>query len=207
MRRYEAMPHLHDAELIEGRVIVSSPIRAEHHGDPHFKVNGLLAMYDFATAGVTGSDNSTTELDPDNLPQPDLSLRIEAGLGGGTRMVDGYIVGPPEFVFEVAGSSASIDLHDKLRVYRRNKVPEYVVWRTYDGEIDAFRLAGSVYAPEPLNADPVFRSRVLPGLWIDTAAMAAWDWPRALATLQAGLQSPEHAAFVQELAGRRTVTP
>ena len=35
---------------------------------------------------------------------------------------------------EVAASSASHDLHDKLNVYRRNGVREYLVWRTLDEE-------------------------------------------------------------------------
>ena len=37
---------------------------------------------------------------------------------------------------EVAASSASHDLHDKLNVYRRNGVREYLVWRTLDERID-----------------------------------------------------------------------
>ena len=33
-RRYEAMPHLKKAELIEGVVYVPSPVRYRHHGAP-----------------------------------------------------------------------------------------------------------------------------------------------------------------------------
>jgi Uma2 family endonuclease len=35
--------------------------------------------------------------------------------------------GAPQLVGEIAASSASYNLHEKLRVYRRNGVPEYVV--------------------------------------------------------------------------------
>ena len=45
---------------------------------------------------------------------------------------DDYIEGPPELVVEIAGSSASYDLHDKLHAYRRNMIQEYIVWRIYD---------------------------------------------------------------------------
>ena len=52
-------------------------------------------------------------------------------------------------------------------------------------------------------ADGIFRSVVFPGLWLDAAALLAGDRAKLLAVLQQGLQSPEHAAFVEELARRR----
>lgn len=33
-----------------------------------------------------------------------------------------------QLIVEIAASSASYDLHDKLRAYRRNGVREYLVW-------------------------------------------------------------------------------
>ncbi len=35
-RRYEAMPDLKKAELIEGVVYMPSPVRADQHGEPQF---------------------------------------------------------------------------------------------------------------------------------------------------------------------------
>ena len=52
----------------------------------------------------------------------------------------GYIVGAPDLVAEVAASTVSYDLHDKLRAYERNGVREYVVWRVLDHEVDWFVL-------------------------------------------------------------------
>ena len=70
-------------------------------------------------------------LDEDNEPQPDVLLRIEPDAGGQSRVSgDDYIEGAPELVVEIVASSTSVDLHDKLRAYRRNGVREYVVWRT-----------------------------------------------------------------------------
>jgi hypothetical protein len=34
-RRYEAMPHLKKAELIQGVVHMPSPVRLRRHGNPH----------------------------------------------------------------------------------------------------------------------------------------------------------------------------
>ena len=66
-RRYEAMPHLKKAELIEGVVYVPSPVR-RHHGAPHAHLIGWLGQYAAGTPGVEVSDNSTVRLDLDNEP-------------------------------------------------------------------------------------------------------------------------------------------
>ena len=34
-RRYEAMPHIGKAELVEGVVYMPSPLRIEYHAEPH----------------------------------------------------------------------------------------------------------------------------------------------------------------------------
>ena len=44
MRRYEAMPGLKKAELIEGVVYVPSPVRHRHHGRPH-SISGLACAF------------------------------------------------------------------------------------------------------------------------------------------------------------------
>ena len=37
---------------------------------------------------------------------------------------------------EISGSTVSYDLYDKLTVYRRHGVQEYIVWRVYDQAIN-----------------------------------------------------------------------
>src|ERR1700704_5213014 len=73
-RRYEAMPHLKKAELIEGVVYLPPPVCDEDHGHPHFNVIAWLGQYAAFTAGVRGGDSSTLRLDLDNEPQPDAFL-------------------------------------------------------------------------------------------------------------------------------------
>ena len=52
-------------------------------------------------------------------------LRILPQCGGKSRDENKYVAGPPELVAEIAASSASYDLHDKLRgtAQRRVRVP------------------------------------------------------------------------------------
>jgi Uma2 family endonuclease len=178
-RRYEAMPHIHKAELIEGVVHLPSPVSAEEHGEPHFDLNGWLGFYRAHTPQVRGGINSTLRLDWDNEPQPDGYLRLLPECSGQARLVDGYVVGAPELIVEIAASSVSYDLHDKLNAYRRNGVREYVVWRVWDAAIDWFILRGGRFEPMPL-VDGIYRSEVFPGLWLEPAAVLGGDLLRAL---------------------------
>lgn len=198
-RRYNAMPPQTKAELIEGVVYMSSPVNNDDHGEPHFDLIGWLAYYRTFTPGVKGGDNSTLRLDLDSEPQPDALLRLLPEYGGGAVTDDdGYITSAPDLIGEVSASSVSYDLHDKLRVYRRNGVKEYVVWRVYDRQIDWFILQGSDYTKLDLE-DGLCKSRIFPGLWLDPAAMVEGDMEKVLAVLQKGIESPEHATFVAQL--------
>ncbi|KJH72479.1 Uma2 family endonuclease [Aliterella atlantica] len=196
-RRYTAMPKVKKAELIEGVVYMASPVRHKSHGKPHAVIMTWLSAYWMATPGVDFSDNATVRLDPDNEPQPDALLRIESG-GQSFVSDDDYIEGAPELIVEIAASSASYDLYDKKRVYRRNGVQEYIVWQTFENKLDWFILqAGEYVLLQPDNN--VVRSLVFPGLWLDIAALLAGDIAKAIAVLQLGLASPEHAQFIELL--------
>ncbi len=199
-RRYEAMPHVKKAELIEGVVYMPSPV-SEEHSQPHFDLITWMGVYRAATPGVQGCDNATIRLDLDNEPQPDAFLRIRPELGGQSRNSGKYIAGPPELIAEVTASSASYDLHDKFRAYQRNGVREYVVWRVEDRAIDWFVLRDDRLTPLAPNTSGWYQSEVFPGLWLDAAAMLRGDLAQVIAVLQEGLASPEHAAFVQRLRG------
>lgn len=112
--RYEAQPHIKKAELIEGVVIVSSPVLHQQHGRPHAMLVGWLMFYLAATPYLDLSDNATLHLDKKNL-EPD--------------------------------------------------------------------------------AQGVLRSQVFPGLWLNPAAFWSNDIPALFATLQAGVNTPDHAVL------------
>src|ERR1019366_5111564 len=118
-RRYDAMPDLKKAELINGVVYMASPVSMEDHAALRLPLN--------------------------NRPQPDGFLIVEQSHGGQVKIVNRYIVGGPEFVVEVSATSVSYDLTDKLEVYLRNNVREYLVWRVFDREIDWFVLRSGQY--------------------------------------------------------------
>ena len=201
-RRYAARSDVKKAELIEGVVYMPSPVRLVHSG-PHAMIQTVFLVYTAYTPGVRGHDNATVRLDLDNEPQPDVLLYIDEEAGGQSRVSDdGYLEGAPELIVEVAASSTSIDMHDKLRVYRRNGVREYVVWRTFENRIDWFELADEEYRPLPPDNAGVIRSRVFPGLRLDAGALLRGNLADALAELERGVDSPEHRQFVDRLAER-----
>lgn len=195
-RRYTARPDIRKAELIEGVVHMPSPVRARGHAGPVGVMTTWLVTYSASTPGVSVLVDATVRLDRDNEPQPDVLLRIESEAGGQSRLsADDYVEGPPEIIVEVAASSAAYDLHDKLRVYRRNGVLEYVVWRVHDQAVDWFVLADDEYRPLVPDAHGVLYSPNFPGLHLAVDALLAGDVTGVLSALQAGLGTPEHAAF------------
>jgi hypothetical protein len=202
-RRYDAMPELKKAELIEGLVYMPSPVRAKQHGNPHNDLSTWLGLYRWDTPGVWVADNSTVRLDLDNEPQPDIAVYLDPQLGGQVVIgPDGYIEGAPEMVVEVTASTVSIDLGPKMHVYRRSGVREYVVWRVQDGALDWFVLRQGQYDRPAPDAVGVYRSEVFPGLWLAASALLAGNLVQVRQTLQQGLASPEHTQFVALLQQR-----
>jgi Uma2 family endonuclease len=199
-RRYDAMPHLKKAELIKGIVYMPSPVNHKKHANPHFALITWLGQYQMFTPGVEGGDNGSLRLDLESEPQPDAYLLIAPTHGGQARIdADGYVAGAPELVAEVAASSVSYDLHDKLDVYRDNGAREYIAWRVLDQAVDWFVLRKGRYEPLLVDEAGLYKSGIFPGLWLDPAALVRGDLPAVLQALQQGPASPEHAAFVARL--------
>jgi Uma2 family endonuclease len=172
-RRYKLHPEIKKAELIEGVVVLASPV-SRRHALPHSHVMRWLGKFCDTHPAVELLDNMTTVLDTDNELQPDACLRV---LAGGTSTVDenDRIEGPPELVVEISVSSVSVDLHSKKEAYRRNGVSEYIVWRVDDEVIDWFRLEEGAYLPVEPDAQGILESAQFPGLRLDVKAMLAGD--------------------------------
>ncbi|NEP13311.1 MAG: Uma2 family endonuclease [Symploca sp. SIO2C1] len=188
--RYERMPHLKKAELIEGVVYMGSPLRINQHGEPHADIIGWLSVYKALTPNLQLGDNCTVILDEENEPQPDALLRIKEG-GQSTISEKGYVKGAPELIVEIAASTVSIDLHDKQRAYRRNRVQEYLVWRVYDRKFDWFRLRSGKYIKLQPDEKGIIKSEIYPGLWLDVSALLSGNLAKVLEVLQQGIGSRE----------------
>jgi len=199
LRRWEAMPELKRAELIQGVVYMPSPLGFEH-GDTDHHVGTWIGVYEASTPGCRGSANATWIMGRKNVPQPDKSLRILPEYGGISHIEGLYIAGPAEFLAETCLSSTAYDLHQKLKVYEKKGVNEYLAVLIQEQEVRWHRLVDGAFQIMPPSADGIYRSHVFPGLWLDPAALLAGNLTRVLAVLQEGLNSPEHKQFVDTLA-------
>jgi len=202
-RRYEAMPNLKKAELIEGMVYMPAALRFRSHGQPHADLTIWLGLYKALTPGLSLGIEPTVRLDLQNAPQPDAILLIEPSAGGQARLSeDDYVEGAPELVAEIAASSAAIDLGDKKRAYQRNGVQEYLVWQVFEQRLDWFGLQDGLYISLTPDSQDIIRSCIFPGLWLAVSDLLAGNMQQVLAVLQQGLSSAEHQNFVQKLAGQ-----
>ncbi len=170
----------------------------------HAEVQALVSLwhgtYAAHTPGTRVRDNATVILGLEDEVQPDSALVILPEHGGQSRVSDtGYAVGPPEQIVEISSSTAAYDLFEKKDAYQAAGVIEYVVVLTRDADVAWFRSDGSNFEQQQPDSDGIFRSEVFPGLWLDPAALLRRDPAAILATLQTGLDSPEHADFVKQL--------
>jgi Uma2 family endonuclease len=203
-RLYEQTPEGFKAELIGGIVYVASPLYPPH-GKPHLLLGAVVAAYEARTPGVDASDNTTILLGDEGEPQPDLYVRILPECGGQSATGDNERVeGAPEFIIEIASSSRAIDLHAKKKDYTRYGVREYLVHCVKERKLRWFDLAGGVEL-QP-DDEGIFRIQTFPGLWINGPAVVSRSYQKLMQTLEVGLATPEHAAFVRQLESRRTAT-
>lgn len=182
---------------------MAPPVCFGWHSEPHSHLAGWLWVYRAHTPGVRGGADSSIRM-MDAMPQPDTLLFIDPELGGQLRIgQDDYLEGAPELVGEVAATSAGYDLHAKLDLYRRAGVKEYLVWRTFDAEIDWFVARNEAYERLLPDSSGLLRSQAFPGLWLDVVGLLNGDIAAVLRRLQEGIASPEHTDFVQRLAALR----
>jgi len=185
-RRYCATPEKLKAERINRKVYIMSPLRAVHHGNPHAILCHWLGSYAMNAPGLIVSDNATIRMNADNDPQPDLCLLRNHGQ---TRFDDeGYIIGPPEMIVEIAGSSASYDFGEKRDVYEAAGVGEYLVFETIEGRIQWWRSDSGRFV-DILPDEGLYKSVLFPGLWLDADALRSANALKLIETLRRGMES------------------
>lgn len=159
-------PNLKCAELIDGTVFVSSPVSLDH-GIYESLMVAWLRAYSSKVPGWTCATNVTWYIQ-DSAPQPDVSLfRSDVS----TERRGKYPVGAPAIAVEVCVSSRDYDFGPKKALYQRAGVEEYITVETFSKTITWRTLVGGSYQNLPVDNDGIIRSRALPGLWLDVAAL------------------------------------
>jgi Uma2 family endonuclease len=198
LRRWEAMPDLKHAELIDGVVFsMPSPVGL-NHATICYRMSGWLCAYTDATPGCAGGVEATWIMGPVDVPQPDLCVRILREYGGQSGESGAYGSGAPELIVEVSGSTLSRDLGAKLELYRRAGVREYLSVLLNPQQVIWRELARGRYREIKPDEDGLLRSRVFPGLWLNSEAV--WNAKKQMReAVQKGIASEGHAAFVRRL--------
>jgi hypothetical protein len=139
----------------------------------------------------------------ESAPQPDLYLWILPEYGGQSGIQGKYHTGAPEVAAEICLTSAAYDLGVKKTLYQKARVREYIAFLVEEQEIRWHRLARGRFELCRPSSRGIYRSTVFPGLWLDSRALWKHDLARVLQTLQRGLDSAQHSAFVKGLAARK----
>ncbi len=201
LKRWNEQPSLNHAELLEGIVhLNAAAIRCRDHGEPQYVMMRLLGTYCDVTPHIKVMGPSSIDLDDENFPEPDVVMYSTHPRLAQTKVDhEGYLVGPPELIVEIAASTASVDLHVKKDVYERAGVKEYLVWRTIEAGLDWFVLENGLYVRNKVDpADGFMKSRVFPGLWIKEAVLLKMDVKQILASMQEGITSAAHQEFCEQ---------
>jgi hypothetical protein len=197
LRRWEELPDLKNAGLINGVVYVGLPVTLGH-GSLSSLVIWWLAHYALATPGCKAGSHSTW-LTLGSAPQPEVYLRILPSHGGQSGDGQLYCTGAPELAVEICVTSTEVDFGPKLRLYQRAGVREYITIELFGQRIVWRMIENAVYVPQELSPDGILRSQVFPGLWLDVTAYWNDDGGKMLAILSAGLSSEDHQRFVERL--------
>ncbi|MBV8842856.1 MAG: Uma2 family endonuclease, partial [Bryobacterales bacterium] len=99
LRRWEALPELKNAELIDGIVYMSSPASVGHSRSD-LLVHMWLGVFAAATPGCDCGSNGTW-LMLESAPQPDAHLRIRPEYGGQSSTERGFGAGAPDLIAEI----------------------------------------------------------------------------------------------------------
>ncbi|MDW8396675.1 MAG: Uma2 family endonuclease [Anaerolineae bacterium] len=173
-RRYEVMPDVR-AELIEGVVYMASPTKNLHAAAQAVLV-AWAGAYAARTPGVLVRNAMSYRIDERSELQPDVVLMREPRQGGKAKIdADGFLVGAPELVIEVAVTSFAHDLGAKLKLYERAGVQEYLVWEAEAQRMNWWSLHQERYVPLTPNPAGMWCSQVFSGLCLDVAALARLD--------------------------------
>jgi Uma2 family endonuclease len=201
LRRWEELPGLKNAELIDQVVHAPSPVSREH-GSLDTLTHLWLAYYAQATPGCRAGNNSTW-LMLESAPQPDAFLRILPAHGGQSGDEKLYCTGAPELAVEICITSTEVEFGPKRALYQRAGVREYITVEMFGQRIVWRMLQDGAYVEQAVSPDGILRSQAFPGLWLDVAAFWADDGAKLLAVLNAGLSADDHRNFVAHLAAAK----
>ncbi|MFN0096357.1 MAG: Uma2 family endonuclease [Dehalococcoidia bacterium] len=177
-RRWDAHPEITRAELIDGVVFRDVSV-SPTHAELHLRVGAwLMTFAAFHAAAVQALDNVSVRIPGGHELQPDVALRRPSG--GSSEAGRGALDGAPEFVFEVAVTSAARDLGRKKDLYPESGVREYAVWQVEEGLVSWWAARDGAWVAIEPGPDGIVESLEFPGLRLDVTSLLAGDMASVL---------------------------
>lgn len=160
------------ADLIDGVIYVASPDTLRNN-DVNMLVLYLLRGFVSAKqlGGKVVASRYAFELSEIRAPEPDVAyisaervhLAEQRGMKGG-----------PDIAVEIVSrDSRTRDYVEKKQLYLEAGVPEYWLVDTLARRCEFLALEGGRYEPVPLESNRIFKSRTLPGFWLDVEWLLA----------------------------------
>jgi len=162
------------AEWVNGRVVMTSPASARHQHLAIFLSTVLSTYASIHDLGTVLTGPFQMKLARSGR-EPDVLFVTKEHLA---RLQPARLQGPADLVVEiVSDESVARDRGAKFEEYREGGVPEYWLLdpRLEQGEFYHLDDRGR-YQLAPLDSDGIYRSRVVPGLWL----RAEWLWRQPL---------------------------
>lgn len=167
------------AEWVNGEVVSISPISDEHQLVASFLLTLLKVHVEHHSLGVVLYEPFQMKTGPD-LPgrSPDVLFVSEEHRA---RIHSTFLDGPADVAIEVISpESRGRDRGEKFYEYEQGGVTEYWLIDPQRKQAEFHhRGEDGIYKPVPIAADAIFRSEVLPSLWLNVA----WLWQRPLPKL------------------------
>ena len=160
------------AEWVDGAISMASPASKVHQDIAGLLHSVLRAFIEQHNLGLVLSAPFQMKLEHGR--EPDLLFIAAEHLD---RLKETYLDGPADLVVEIVSpESAARDRGDKYYEYEAGGVPEYWLIDPQRQRAEFYRLQDDLFRLVQPDAEGVYRSAVVPGLWL----RVAWLWQEPL---------------------------
>jgi len=179
---FSLVPEGQKADLIDGVIYMASPDSPVHNRLACF-VQFLMQGYARGRSlGDIYVSRVAFVLSEWRAPEPDIAFLCAERLGD---VQPGRINGGPDIAVEIVShESRTRDYVEKKRLYEEAGVSEYWLVDPIQRRVEFFRLEAGRYALAPLEQNRIFRSRALPGFWLNVDWLLADPLPDENACLR-----------------------
>jgi Uma2 family endonuclease len=180
---YRRVPDGQKADLLDGVIYMASPDTLESNDLTGF-VDFLLRGFNSAKklGGKVFVSRFAFRLTRYRAPEPDVAFVTKRRLRLLSRR---EMKGGPDVAVEiVSADSRRRDYGEKKRIYQAAGVSEYWIIDPLKKRVEFHRLRDGKYQLVPLEDGRIFRSKVVPGFWLDVNWLLSDPLPDPLECLE-----------------------